>query len=164
MPEKHLLCFIDYTLLTMPKPLTLWITTNNAKFLKKMGISDHLTCILRNLYADQEETVRTGYGTMDWVQIGKGVWQGCILSSCLSNLNAKYIMWNVRLDESQAVIKTACRNIKNFIYVYDTTLMAESEEELMSLLMGGWKEEREKACLKLNIQKTKIMASSPITS
>ena len=126
-----------------------------------MGIPDHLTCLLRNLYASQEATVRTGHGTTDWFKIGKGVRQGCILSPCLFNLYAEYIMQNAKLDEAQAGIKIARRNINNLRYADDTTLMVESEEELKSLLM---KEESDKAGLKLNIQKTKIMASSPITS
>ena len=128
-----------------------------------MVIPDHLTCFLRNLYADQEATARTGHGTKDWFQIGKGVHQGCIFSPCLFNLYAEYIMRNTGLDEEQAGIKTAGRNINNLSYADDTTLMAESEEELKSLLMKV-KEENEKAGLKLNIQKTKIMASGPITS
>ena len=127
-----------------------------------MGISDHLTCLLRNLYAGQEATVRTGHGTTQWFQIGKGVRQGCILSPCLFNLHAEYIMRNAGLDEAQAGIKIAGRNINNLRYTDDTTLMAESEEELKSLLMKV-KEESEKVGLKLNIQKTKIMASGPIT-
>ena len=127
-----------------------------------MGIPDHLTCLLRNLYAGQEATVRTGYGTTDWFQIGKGVCQGCILSPCLFNLYAEYIMRNAGLDEAQAGIKIARRNI-NVRYADDTTLMAESEKELKSLLMNV-KEESEKVGFKLNIQKTKIMASRPITS
>ena len=131
------------------------------KILKEMGIPDHLTCLLRNLYAGQEATVRTGHGTTDWFQIGKGVCQGCILSPCLFNLHAEYIMQNARLDE--AGIKIARRNINNLRYADDTTLMAESEEELKSLLMKV-KEESEKVDLKLNIQKTKIMASGLITS
>ena len=139
------------------------MVTINWKILKEMGIPDHLTCLLRNLYAGQEATVRTGDGTTDWFHIGKGVCQGCILSPCLFNLNAKYIMRNAGLDEAQAGIKIAGRNINNLRYAYDTTLMAESEEELKSLLMKV-KEESEKVGLKLNIQKTKIMASSPITS
>ena len=126
-----------------------------------MGIPDHLACLLGNLYAGQEATVRTGHGTTDWFQIGKGVCQGCILSSCLFNL-AEYIMRNAGLEEVQAGIKIAGRNINNFRYADDTTLMAESEEELKSLLKV--KEKSEKVGLKLNIQKTKIMASSPITS
>ena len=128
-----------------------------------MGIPDHLTCLLRNLYAGQEATVRTVHGTTDWFQIGKGVCQGCILSLYLFNLYAEYIMRSAGLDEAQAGIKIARRNINNFRYADDTTLMAESEEELKSLLMK-LKEENEKAGLKLNIQKTKIMASGPITS
>ena len=126
-----------------------------------MGIPDHLTCLLRNLYAGQEPTVRTGHGTTDWFQIGKGVRQGCILSPCLFNLYAVYIMRNAGLEEAQAGIKIAGRNINNLRYADNTTLMAESEEELKRLLM---KEESEKVGLKLNIQKTKIMASGPITS
>ena len=118
-----------------------------------MGIPD-LTCLLRNLYAGQEATVRTGHGTKDWFEIGKGVHQSSILSPCLFNLYAEYIMQNARLDEAQAAIKIAERNINNLRYAEDTTLMAESEEELKSLSMN-MKEEREKAGLKLNIQKTK---------
>ena len=133
------------------------------KILKEMVMPDHLTCLLRNLFAGQEAKVRTGHGTMDWFKIGKGVRQDCILSPCLFNLYAEYIIWNARLDESQARIKLAKRNINNLRYADDTTLMAESEEELKSLLMKV-KEESEKVGLKLNIQKTKIMASSPITS
>ena len=128
-----------------------------------MGIPDHLTSLLRNLYAGQEPTIRTGQGTTDWFQIRKGVHQGCILSSCLFNLYASYIIWNVRLGESQAGAKIAGRNVNNLRYADDTTLMEESKEELKSLLMKV-KEESEKAGLKLNIQKTKIMESSPITS
>ena len=123
---------------------------------------DHLTCLLRNLYAGQEATVRTGHGTMDCFQIGKGVHQGCIVSPCLFNLYAEYIMQNVRLDETQAEIKIARRNTSNLRYADDTTLMAESQEQLKSLLMKV-KEEREKAGLNINIQKTKIMASGSIT-
>ena len=145
----------------MPKPLTVWITIN-WKILKEMGIPDHLTCLLRNLYAGQEATVKTGHGTTDWFQIGKGVRQGCILSPCLFNFYAEYIMKNAGLEETQAGIKIAGRNINNIRYVDYTNLMAESEEELKSLLMKV-KEESEKIGLKLNIQKTKIMASSPIT-
>ena len=126
-----------------------------------MRIQDHFTCLLRNLYAGQEATVRTRHGTTDWFQISKGVCQRCILSSCLFNLYAEYIMWHARLDEPQAGIKIAGRNINNPRYADDTTLMAENEEGLKNLLM---KEESEKVDLKLNIQKTKIMASSPITS
>ena len=132
------------------------------KILKEMGIPDHLTCLLRNLYAGQEATVRTGYGTTDWFQIGKGVRQGCILSPCLFNFYAEYIMRNAGLEETQAGIKTAGRNINNLRYADDTTLMAEREEEIKSLLLKV-KEEGQKI-LKLNIQKTKIMASGPITS
>ena len=128
-----------------------------------MGIPDHLTCLLRNLYAGQGATVRTGHGTTDWFQIGKGVRQGCILSPCLFNFYAEYIMRITGLEETQAGIKTAGRNINNLRYADDTTLMAESEEELKSLSMKV-KEESEKAGLKLNIQKMKIIASSPITS
>ena len=133
------------------------------KILKEMGIPDHLTCLLRNLYAGQEATVRTGHGTTDWIQIGKGVHQGCILSPCLFNLYAEYIMRNPVLEEALAGIKIAGRNINNLRYAEDTTLMAESEEELKSLLMKV-KEESEKVGLKLNIQKMKIMACGPITS
>ena len=128
-----------------------------------MGIPDHLTCLLRNLYAGQEATVRTGHGTTDWFQIGKGVLQGCILSACLFNLYAEYIMRNAGLLETQAGSKIAGRNINHLRYADDTTLMAESEEELKSLLMN-MKEESEKVGLKLSIQKTKIMTSGPITS
>ena len=128
-----------------------------------MGLLDDLTCLLRNLYAGQEATVKTGHGTTDWFQIGKGVCQGCILSLCLFNLYAEYIMRNAGLDEAQAGIKIARRNINNLRYADDTTLMAENEEKLKSLLKKV-KEESEKVGLKLNIQKTKIMASSPITS
>ena len=127
-----------------------------------MGILDHLTCLLRNLYAGQEATVLTGHGTTDWFQIGKGVRQGCILSPCLFNFYEEYIMRKAGLEEAQARIKMARRNINNLRSADDTTLMAESEEELKCLLMKV-KEESENAGLKLNIQKTKIMASSPIT-
>jgi len=130
---------------------------------KEMGIPDHLIWLLRNLYAGQEATVRTGHGTTDWFQKGKGVCQGCILSPCLFNLYAEYIMRKAGLEEAQAGTKIARRNINNLRYADDTTLMAESEEELRSLLMKV-KEGREKVGLKLNIQKTKIMASGPITS
>ena len=128
-----------------------------------MGIPDHLTCLLRNLYAGQEATVRTEHGTTVWFQIGKGVRQGCILSPYLFNLYAEYIMQNARLDEAQAGIKIAGRNINNLRYADDSTLMAESEEELKSLLMKV-KEESEKAGLKLDIQENKIMAPGPTTS
>ena len=138
-------------LLIMPKPLTvdhdkLW------KILKEMEIPDHLTCLLRNLYAGQEATVRTGHRTTDWFQIGKGIRQGCILSPCLFNLHAEYIMRNAGLEEAQAGIKIAGRNINNLRYADDTTLLAESEEELKSLLMKV--KESEKVGFKLNIQKT----------
>ena len=128
-----------------------------------MGIPDHLTHLLKNLHAGQEATVRTGHGTTHWFQIGKGVHQGYIVSPCLFNLYAEYIMRDAGLDEAQAGIKSVRRNINNLRYVADTTLMAESEEEIKSLLMKV-KEESEKAGLKLNIQKTKIMTSGPITS
>ena len=126
-----------------------------------MGILGHLTCLLRNLYASQEATVRTGYGTTDWFQIGKEVCQGCILSPCLFNLYAEYIRRNARLDEAQAGIKIARRIINNLMHTDDTTLMAESEKRLKSLLMR-MKKDSEKAGLKHNIQKTNIMASSSI--
>ena len=128
-----------------------------------MGIPDHLTCLPRNLYAGQEATVRTGHGTTDWFQIGKGVRQGCILSPCLYNLYAEYTIRNAELYETQTGIKISRRNINNLRYADDTTLMTENEEELKSLLMKV-KKESEKVGLKLNIQKTKIMASGPITS
>ena len=150
--------FIDYA-----KPLTMWITLNCAKILQKMGIPDHLTCLLRNLYTGQEATVKTGHRATNWFQIGKGVHQCCILPPCLFNLFAEYIMRKTGLDEAQAGINIAGRNINNLRYADDTTLMADSEEELKSLLMKV-KEESEKVGLKLNIQKTKIMASGPITS
>ena len=142
----------------MPKPLTVWIITN-WKILKEIGIPDHLICFLSNLYAGQEATVRTGHGTTDWFQIGKGVRQGCILSPYLFNSYAEYIMRNAGLEEAQAGIKITRRNINNLRYANDTTLTAESEEELKSLLMKV-KEEREKVGLKLSIQKMKIMASA----
>ena len=125
-------------LLTTPKPLTVWITAN-WKILKEMGIADHLTCLLRNLYAGQEATVRIEHGTIDWFQIGKGVHQGSILSPCLFNLYEEYIIWNAKLDEAQAGIKIARRNINNLRYADDTTLMAESKEELKNL---WWKWKR----------------------
>ena len=147
----------------MPKPLTMWITANCGS-LKEMGIPDHLTCLLRNLIVGQEAAVRTGHGTKDWFQIEKGVHQGCILSSCLLfNLYAEYIKRNAGLDEAQARIKIAGRNINNLKYADDTTLMAENKEELRSLLMKV-KKKSEKVGLKLNIQKTEIMASGPIIS
>ena len=151
-------CFIDYA-----KAFDCVDHNKLWKILKEMGIPDHLTCLLKNLYAGQEATVRTGHGTTDWFQIGKGVCQGCILSPCLFNLHAEYIMRNAGLEEAQAKIKIAGRNIKDLRYADDTILMAESEEELKSLLMKV-KEESEKVGLKLNIQKTKIMASGPIIS
>ena len=137
----------------MPKTLTVWITIN-WKILKEMGIPDHLTCLLRNLYVGQEAPVRTGHGTTDLFQIGKGVHQGCILSPCLFNFYAGYIMRNAGLEEAQAGIKIAGRNVNNLRYTDDTTLMAESKKELKSLLMRV-KEESEKAGLKLNIEKNK---------
>ena len=132
------------------------------KILKEMGIPDHLICLLKSLYAGQEATVRTGHGTTDWFQIGKGVHQGCLLSPCLFNFYAEYIMRNAGLEEAQPGIKIARRNINNFRYADDTTLMTESKEDLKSLLMRE-KEESEKVGLKLNIQKTKIMVFGPIT-
>ena len=151
-------CFIDYAkAFDGVDHNKLW------KILKEMGIPDHLTWLLRNLYAGQEVKVRIGHGTTDWFQTGKGVHQGCILSHCLFNLYAEYIMRNTGLEETQAEIKIARRNINNLKYADDTTLMAESVEELKSLLMKV-KEESEKVGLKLNIQKAKIMASGPITS
>ena len=142
--------------MTIPKPLTVWITTN-WKILKEMGIPDHPTFLLRSLYAGQEATVRTGHRTTDWFQIGKGVHQDCILSPCLFNLYAEYTMRNLELEEAQAGIKIAGRNINNLRYADDTTLMAENEEELMSLLMKV--KESEKSGLKLNFHKTKIIRS-----
>ena len=150
-------CFFDYG-----KAFDCVDHKKQWKILQEMGIPDHLTCLLRNLYAGQEATVRTGHGTTDWFQIGKGVHQGCILSPYLFNLYAEYIMRNARLDEAQTGIKIAGRNINNFRYADDTILMAE-REELKSFLMKV-KEESEIVGLKLNIQKTKIMASGPITS
>ena len=128
-----------------------------------MGIPDHLTCLLRNLYGGQEAIVRTGHGTMDWFQIGKAVCQGCILSPCLFNLFSEYLMRNARLDETQAGIRISRRNISKLRYADDTALMAESEEELKRFLMKV-KEKNEKGGLKLNIQKTEIISSGPITS
>ena len=149
VPEKHLL------LLYWPCQ-SLWLcgSLQTWKILKEMGIPEHLTCLLRSQYAGQEAPVRTGHETTNWFQIGKGIRQGCILSTCLFNLYAEYIMRNARLDEAEAGIKTAGRNISNLRYANDTNLMSESEEELKSLLMKV-KEENEKAGLKLNIQKTK---------
>ena len=151
-------CFIDYA-----KAFDCVDHNKLWTILKEMGIPEYLICFLRSLYAGQEATVRTGHGTTDWFQIGKGVRQGCILSPCLFNFYAEYIMRNSGLDEAPAEIKIARRNINNLRYADDTTLMAESEEELQSLLMKV-KVESEKVGLKLNIQKTKIMALGPITS
>ena len=137
--------------------------TINWKILKEMGKPRHLTCLLRNLYAGQEAKVRTGHGTTDWFQIGKGVHQGCILSLCLFNFYAEYIMKNAGLEEAQAGIKIAGRKINDLRYADDTTLMAESKEELKSVLMKV-KDESAKVVLKPNIQKTRLMASRPITS
>jgi len=151
-------CFTDYAKsFDCVDHTKLWTT------LKEMRIPNHLTYLLRNLYAGQEATVRTGHGTIDWFQIGKGVCQGCILSPCLFNFYVEYIMRIAVTEEAQAGIKIAGRNLNNLRYADDTPLMAESEEELKSLLMKV-KEESEKVGLKLNIQKTKIMASGPITS
>ena len=151
-------CFIDCT-----KAFDCVDNNKLWKIPQEMGIPDYLTCLLRNLYADQEARVRTRHGKTDWFQIGKGLRQGCILSPCLFNLYAEYIMQNARLDKAQTGIKIARRNISNLRYTDDTTLMAESEEELTGLLMTV-KVESEKVGLKLNIQKTKTMASGPITS
>ena len=150
-------CFIDYA-----KALDCVDHNKLWKNMKEMGIPDRLTCLMRNLYAGQKATVRTGHGTTDWFQIGKGVGQGCILSPYLFNFYAEYIMRNAGLEEAQAGIKIARRNINHFRYADDTTLMVESEDELKSLLMNV-KEESEKAGFKLSIQKTKIMTSSLIT-
>ena len=152
-----------FALLTTPKPLTVWITTKTMENSSRDGKTRPLTLLLRNLYAGQEATVRTRHGTADWFQTGKGVHQGYILLTCLFNLYAEYIVRNARLDEVQAGIKIAKRNINNLRYADDTTGMAESEEELKSLLMQV-KEESEKSGLKFNIQKAKIMASSSTTS
>ena len=151
-------CFIDYG-----KAFSCVDHNKLCKLLQEMGIPDHLTCLLRNLYAGQEATVRTGHGTIGWFQIGKGICQGCTLSPHLFNLYAEYIMQNARLDEAPAGIKIAGRNINNLRYADDTTIMEESKEELKSLLMKV-KDESEKVGLKLNIQKMKIMSSGPITS
>jgi hypothetical protein len=153
--ESIYFCFIDYA-----KAFDCVDHNKLWKILQEIGIPDHLTCLLRNLYAGQEARVRTGRETIDWFQIGKGVRQGCILSPCLFNFYAEYIMRNTGLEETQAGIKIAGRNINHLRYSDDTTLMAESEEELKTLLM---KEESEKVGLKFNIQKMKIMASGPIT-
>ena len=142
IPKNTYLCFIDHTKISdCVDHNKLW------KILQKMGISDHLTCLLRNLYVGQEATVRTGHRKMDWFKIGKGVWQGCVLSPCLFNLYAEYIMQNARLNKAQAGVKTTRRNINNLRYVDDTTLMAESQEEIKSLLMRV-KEENGKSWLK----------------
>ena len=155
--ENIYFCFIDYAkAFACVDHKKLW------KILQEMGIPDHLTCLLQNRYAGQEARVRSGHGTT-WFQIRKGVCQGCILSPCLFNLYAEYIMMNAELEEAQVGIKTAGRNINNIRYADDITLMAEGEEELKSLLMKV-KEESGKVGLKFNIQKTKIMASGPITS
>ena len=151
-------CLIDYA-----KAFDCVYHNKLWKILKEMWIPDHLTCLLRNLYAGQEAKVRTGHETADWFQIEKWVRQGCILSPCFFNFYAEYIMRNAGLEEAQAGIKIAGRNINNLRYADDTTLMAESEEELKGLLMKV-KEKSEKVGLKLNIQKTKIMAFGPITS
>ena len=154
-PKSIYFCFIDYA-----KAFDCVDHNKLWKILKEMGISDHLTCLLRNLYADQEAAVRIGYGITDWFQIGKGVHQGCILSPCLFNLYAEYIMRNAELDEVQAGIKIAGENINTLRHADDTTLMAESRKELKSLLMKV--KEESKKVLKVSIQKTKIMASGPI--
>ena len=150
------------TMLKSIKSLTVWITTN-WKILKEMGILDHLTCPLRNLYAGQEATPRDGHGTTEWFQIGKSIGQDCILSPCLFNLYAEHIMQNARLNEAQVGIKIARRNINNLRYTDDIILIAGREELLKSLLMKV-KEESEKVGLELSIQKTKIIPSGPITS
>src|SRR5574339_460204 len=152
------LCFIDYA-----KAFDCVDHNKLWEILKEMGIPDHLTCLLRNLYADQEATVRTGHGTTDWFQIGKGVHQGCILSPCLFNLYAEYTMRNAGLEEAQAGLKIAGRNINQLRYADDTTILAESEEELKSLVMKV-KEESENFRRELNVQKAQIMATGPVTS
>ena len=151
-------CFIDYA-----KAFDCVDHNKLWKILKEKGIPDHLTCLLRNLYSGQEAAIRTGHGTIDWFKIGKGVCKGCILTPCLFNLYAEYILRDAGLEEAQVGIKISGRNINNLRYVDDTTLLAESEEDRKSLLMKV-KEESEKVGLKLNIQKTEIMASGPITS
>ena len=158
VPENIYFCFIDYA-----KAFDSVDYNKLWKILQEMGMPDHLTCLLRNLYAGPEATVGTGHGTTDWFQIGKGAHQGCILSPCLFNLYAEYIMRNAGLEEAHAGIKTARRNINNLRYADDTTLMTESEEEL-KILLRKVKVESEKVGVKLNIQKTKIMVSGPITS
>ena len=156
--ENIYFCFIDFT-----KAFDCVDYNRLWKILQEMGIPDHLTCLLRNLYAGQEATGKTRHGTTDWVQIGKGVREGCILSPCLFNVYAEYIMQNAAMEEAQAGIKISGWNINNLRYADDSTLMTESEEELKSLLMKV-KLKSEKAGLKLNIQETKIMGSGPITS
>ena len=151
-------CFLDYA-----KAFDCVDHNKRWKILQEMGIPDHLICLLRNLYVGQEATVRTGHGTTDWFQIGKGVCQGCLLSPCFFNFYAESITRNSGLEEAQAGIKIAGRNINNLRYADDSTLMAESKEKLKSLLIKV-KEKNEKVGSKLNIQKTKIMASGPITS
>ena len=158
IPKKASTCFIDY-----PKDFDYVDHNKLWNILNEMGIPDHIICLLRNLYAAQEATVYTGHGTMDWLKTGKGLRWGCILSPYLFNLHTEYIIWNAELDDSQAGIKIKKRNSNKLRYADDTTLMAEREEELESLLMKV-KEKSEKPALKLNIQKTKIRASSPITS
>ena len=158
VPKNIYFCFLDYA-----KAFDCVDHNKLWKILKEMGILDHLTCFLRNSYAGQEAIVTVGHGTTDWFQIGKGVRQGCILSPCLFNFYAEYLMRNAGLEETQAGIKIAGRNISNLRYADDTTFMADSEEELKSLLMKV-KGESEKVGLKLNIQKTKILASGPIIS
>ena len=158
VPEKYLLL-----LYWLCQSFWLCGSQQSVENSERDGIPGHFTCFLRNLYAGQEATARTGHGTTDWFQIGKGVRQGCILSPCLFNLYAEYIVWNARLDEAQVGIKIARKNINNLIYALNTTLMAESEEELKSLLMKV-KEESETVGLNLNIYKTKITPSGPSTS
>ena len=153
VPEKHLLHWLSQS-------HWLWDHSKLWKILQQRGIPDHLTCFLRNLYAGQETTVRTRHGTMDRFKIGKGIYQGCILSLCLFNIYSEYITWNTGLDDSQTGIKIAGRNINNLKYADDITLMAESKEEPRSLLMKV-KEESEKAGLKLNIQKRNFMHPVP---
>ena len=153
--QKNIFCFIEYA-----KAFDCVDRNKLWKTLQEMGIPDHLTCLLRNLYAGQESPLRIGHGTTDWFQFGKGVCQGSILSLCLFNFYAEYIMRNARLDKAQAGIKISGRDIKNLRYTYDTTLMAESEEELKSVLMKV-KEESENVDLKFNIQKMKVMHPVP---
>ena len=152
-------CFIDYA-----KAFDYVDHNKLWKILKQMGLPDHLTCFLRNMYAGQEATIRTGHGTTDWFQIGKGVHPGCVSSPCLFNLYAEYILRNAGLEETQAGIKIAGRNINHLRYADDTTLIAESEEELKILLKVNEESENENAVLKLKIQKTKIIMSGSITS